>query len=654
MSRLVSDSNENLLRINLSKFFTDLEQDIQKALFEYWSNTDLKKGQVNLILAPIHEKHQEYYELIMNHKLNEFRRSERIGTLLVFNERQKKHVAMKAENPVNFEHSPNNLFGTLSHTEQTLANQTFTASEGTLKRVDSNINDILTDGYKSGKGIDVVSKQITERFDQLRTWESTRIARTEIHGAQNQGIMSTYESLGVEYTQWVAASDDRTRDSHVEIDGEIIRMGDTYSNGLSFPGDTSGPIEEWINCRCSVAPFVIPYGYIAPSFSPFREEDLVPIENPVNPLEQLQEQTTEPQIQVPTDEQLKSNLTKEEMDIVRWARDIQNNEFIKPAGKAKARQQLEELYQKALDGSKPKVEKVPPQTVTAEPLKPKTKIVEEQPVKPKTVKISETDRINRMTSEELYESMTKADKKKYDKFKKNLENGRKYDIPQIIEHNLLEMRKLEQKQRDKLLKRTQPRQKPKPSPYKRDLDNIHKDIDIPTKELIPTLEKWIKKRCKNTAEFGYNFDIKTGKFIGDEIRGKKGHVSITDLGENTGTIHSHPRNGMSIPSDVDLEGFRCQKGQHHFMVSEHEIWYVHATDSFGKGAFGQQLDLQDAHKACRDRAYDRIAKEIKEGKIEATEESITFKLNEYTGNEILKTFNSPPWSKTMTVKRYYI
>ena len=90
--------------------------------------------------------------------------------------------------------------------------------------------------------------------------------------------MKTYESLDVEYTQWIAADDDRTRESHVEVDREIIRLGDEYSNGLKYPGDTDGPIEEWINCRCSNAPFVMPYGYIAPpGMEQFREEDLIPI-----------------------------------------------------------------------------------------------------------------------------------------------------------------------------------------------------------------------------------------------------------------------------------------------------------------------------------------------------------------------------------------
>lgn len=274
VSRIASDTNENLLRVNLSKFFTDLEHEIQSALLEYWNDHMLLQGQVNLILASIHEKHQEYYELIMKHKLQEFHRAEAMGRRLV---KRQEQSAMKASNPVKITANRDNLFGTLQYSEDRLAQHTFTASENTLNRVDSNINEILLDGYKSGVGINEVSRQITERFDQLRTWEAKRIARTEIHTAQNMGVMNSYDQLGVEYTQWIAASDDRTRESHVEIDREIIPIGSTYSNGLAFPGDTSGPIEEWINCRCSNAPFVMPAGMMAPSFSPFREEDLVPV-----------------------------------------------------------------------------------------------------------------------------------------------------------------------------------------------------------------------------------------------------------------------------------------------------------------------------------------------------------------------------------------
>lgn len=645
VSNIVSDTNENLLRVNLSKFFTDLEADIQKALIEYWSDNLLLQGQINLILAPIHEKHHEYFDLLMSHKLQEFRRAVKLGERLV--KREQRKVAMKSAQPVQFTHNRDNLFGTLEYTEERLSEYTFTASESTLNRVDKNINQILVDGYRGGNGIDEVSRRITERFDQLRTWEATRIARTEIHNSQNLGIMSSYESMGVEYTQWVAAHDSRTRRSHLDIDGEIIRFGGVYSNKLKFPGDTSGPIKEWVNCRCSNAPFVLPHGMMAPSFSPFREADLIPIGSG-----KVQEPTRVTTIKEPTAKQLKENLTKAELKQVEWAKDVQTSEHISERGKAKARQQLEELYAKALKKPIPKTEKVPPQTVEAKPLQSKAKTVEKQPVQPK---VSEDDKINRMTSNELYESMTKADKKKYDKAKKSLENGRKYNYKPLIEDGLLKIRELEQKQRDKLKNKgkRKPKAKPTPSPYERTLDDIHEDIELPTEELISKMEKWIDKRCTNAIEYGYHFDVKTGKLVNKEIRGKKGGVTIQDKGAEYGSIHSHPTNGMAPPSAEDLITFRCKGEKHHFMLSKHEVWYVEATESLGPLGKLAQLDLQEAHANCVLKAKERVAKEIKEGKLKADRESIAMALDRYVGDELLDTFNKPPWNDKITIRRYY-
>ena len=622
------------------------------SLEEYWSEYQMLQGHINLIVSPVYEAHKEYYEILRKYKIKEYELGKREATRLV-NRAGVRYAFKEAMSmPISgfIKKDSDKLFGTLPKAEQDLLDRTYKASENTLKRVDSQLNKIITDGYRSGKGINDISNQVTKRFDQLASWEAKRIARTEVNTSHNKATVDTYNDLGVEYTQWIAASDDRTRDSHVEVDGEIIPMGGTYSNGLQYPGDMSGPIEEWINCRCSNAPFVIPYGYMAPSFSPFREEDLVPIENVRTADELLQ--PTEPTMVVPTDEQLKANLTKEELKLVEWARGVQESKFIKAEGKAKARQQLEELYQKALNKKPlPKPEKVPKQEVKVEPLKPKTKTVEEQPVKPKTV--SAEQNINRMSSQELYESMTKADKKKYDKAKTTYENGKKYEFKPLIEKGLLEMRKLEQKQRDKLLKRTKPKQKPKPNPYTRDLDNIHKDINVPTEELIPKLEKWIDKRCKNTIEYGYHFDVKTGKIVGEEIRGKKGGVSISDKGSKYGSIHSHTTNGMSPPSAEDLITFRCKEEKDHFMPSKYELWYVEATDSFGPLGKLSQIDLQEAHAECVARGKEQVAKDIKQGKISADETEIAMALDKYVGDELLKTFNSPPWNKTLTVKRYY-
>ena len=269
-----SENNERKLKKELAKYFNRIEKEVQRLLQEYGNTEVLLNGQLSIILSPIKASHEEYYNIIAERILREYDLGTDEGDRLV-----------RLNNPaltgaIMNEIRRNNLFGTLQYAEDRLLNKTFIASQQTLNRVDESINEIITEGYNSGKGIDYVSQQVNTRFEQLRTWEATRIARTEIHNAHNEGIMGSYETLGVEYTQWIAASDDRTRESHEEINGEIIPFGGEYSNGLSYPGDTSGPIEEWINCRCSNAPFVMPVGMMAPpGMAQFREEDLIPISN---------------------------------------------------------------------------------------------------------------------------------------------------------------------------------------------------------------------------------------------------------------------------------------------------------------------------------------------------------------------------------------
>jgi SPP1 gp7 family putative phage head morphogenesis protein len=267
-----SENNEQKLRKELAKYFQKIEKEVQQLLKEYGHTEHLLQGQLSIILSPIKASHGEYYDIIAKHILREYDLGTAEGDRLTFLNNPLLTTAVMNEI------RRNNLFGTLKYTEDRLLNRSFIASESTIARVYESINEIITDGYKTGKGIDYVSQQVQARFEQLQTWEATRIARTEIHNAHNEGIMKSYETLGVEYTQWIAANDDRVRDSHAEIDGEIIPFGGTYSNGLAYPGDTSGDIEEWINCRCSNAPYVMPAGMMAPpGMAQFREDDLIPI-----------------------------------------------------------------------------------------------------------------------------------------------------------------------------------------------------------------------------------------------------------------------------------------------------------------------------------------------------------------------------------------
>lgn len=283
ISVIRSLNNEQALKYELTQFFQNLKKSVLSELEEFYSEDFMFQAHADLILAPIFEAQQEYYNILRKFNHKEYQFGRKTGRRLVNLARKKAKKgsltyadkASKTPNILKATIKKDELFGTNPWSEQKLLNQTFTASERTMNRIDSDINKILSDGYREGKGINVVRNDITKRFDQLSSWEATRIARTEIHNAHNLGTMDLYQEMGVEYTQWIAAHDARTRTSHLDVDREIIPIGGTYSNKLRYPGDTSGPLKEWINCRCSNAPFIIPDGYIAPSFAPFKEEDLI-------------------------------------------------------------------------------------------------------------------------------------------------------------------------------------------------------------------------------------------------------------------------------------------------------------------------------------------------------------------------------------------
>jgi len=572
-----TQNNEVQLERALAKFFNKLKKEVLNALDEYWKDYQMLQGHIDLITAPVHEAHKEYYELLTLYIKREYQLGSAEAKRLVKLANSKQRVASKSMRmPVRaIIKKDNDLFGTLPSAEERLLNRTFTASERTLSRVDSQINQIITDGYRSGKGINDVANSLTQRFDQLTSWESKRIARTEIHNSHNTAVMDTYNELGVEYTMWVAAEDERTRDSHLEINGEIIPIGSEYSNGLKYPGDTDGDIEEWINCRCSNAPFVIPYGYIAPSFSPFRESDLIKVET--KPLVNEPQQVNEP-----TEEQIQQNLTPKE--------------------------------QRQLEGFQKQIKEF----------------------------------------ERYLETTQNPTETQLKNWNESLEDRKK--MVQELKNKALGI----EAPKAPLQEIKAPTNAPVSSLENYTLETMKKDIPLSDEDFNKFL-KWSEKRAtKNKIEYGYQFDTKTGKLVGKEIKGKKGGVTFKEQGENLGSMHTHPPEQKSVgggafPSPKDLKAYRGQDGADHLIGSPKEVWYVHAEEKLGirSADFGQR-EIDKVYSKVYDEVSEKGKQLVKEGKLKTDDASLRKFLDKEIGDGLLREFNTPEWQeKGFYLRRAY-
>ncbi|MED4126317.1 phage minor head protein [Halalkalibacterium halodurans] len=136
-------------------------------------------------------------------------------------------------------------------------------SQDTFSRIRGDFQDTLAKAYEEGVGIDEVAERLRKDFQGLREHRLKNIARTEIQGAQNEGSHQTMINMGVTYKQWLTVGDDRVRGNdpkdeydHTALHGEVVRLDEAFSNGLMYPGDRSGPIGEWINCRCRERPYI--------------------------------------------------------------------------------------------------------------------------------------------------------------------------------------------------------------------------------------------------------------------------------------------------------------------------------------------------------------------------------------------------------------
>jgi SPP1 gp7 family putative phage head morphogenesis protein len=104
-------------------------------------------------------------------------------------------------------------------------------------------------GMSEGDTPEAIAKQIRDVYN-LRKTQADLIARQETGSALTGGRYLEMQDAGSEATEWLTSRDDKVRETHSELDGDVVALGDVFKNGCRYPLDPDGPVGEVMGCRC--------------------------------------------------------------------------------------------------------------------------------------------------------------------------------------------------------------------------------------------------------------------------------------------------------------------------------------------------------------------------------------------------------------------
>lgn len=123
------------------------------------------------------------------------------------------------------------------------------------------LREALSEAFADGKALDALIAEVDVVMGE-RLERASRIARTETTAAYNFGTLEGYRQSGVvEMKEWLSSGDEAVRETHAEMDGQQVPLGDMFISPsgarLAFPGDPdSNDPGEVVNCRCTLVPVV--------------------------------------------------------------------------------------------------------------------------------------------------------------------------------------------------------------------------------------------------------------------------------------------------------------------------------------------------------------------------------------------------------------
>jgi HK97 family phage portal protein len=119
------------------------------------------------------------------------------------------------------------------------------------KTVHDELRQVILKAQEEGTATNDLRDRIMEKFAGLKVYQARRIAQTELASSHNFGAYTAVEESKAA-RRWISTLDHRVRDSHSVMHGKVAEPGETFPNGLMYPGDPAGKASEVINCRCTI------------------------------------------------------------------------------------------------------------------------------------------------------------------------------------------------------------------------------------------------------------------------------------------------------------------------------------------------------------------------------------------------------------------
>ncbi len=142
--------------------------------------------------------------------------------------------------------------------QQFISNDLFGRSKIINKAQAKELQRVITDGFNKGLSQDSIANNIIDKYEEISVGRAKTIARTEVGRAAGIATQEGFIQAGVVFREWLSARDGSVRDSHQQMDGQVVAIDKPFVGPggqvtMTVPATSGDPAFD-INDRCVAVP----------------------------------------------------------------------------------------------------------------------------------------------------------------------------------------------------------------------------------------------------------------------------------------------------------------------------------------------------------------------------------------------------------------